>query len=90
MSWGIHQCHDHDQDDDLRPAPVLFSDSFDADTSEIDVRFGAGNGIEDYSAQFGYDQRRWHSAAPNATGGSTRGLRVAVNKADATAGGAAG
>ncbi|MBI2946998.1 MAG: hypothetical protein HYY23_05090 [Verrucomicrobia bacterium] len=80
------------KDNDLASAPVLFADNFDADSAgNWSTLFGANNNVPDYAAQFAYD----YSAdsippAPNSSGGSTRGLRVTVNKADATASGAAG
>jgi len=80
------------KDNEVAPAPILFSDNFDTDSSGNWITlFGANNNVPDYAAQFAYD----YSAdsvppSPNSSGGSTRGLRVTVNKADATASGAAG
>lgn len=78
-------------DDDLEARPVLFAEDFNADTSaNWQIRFGAGNNIQDYQARFAYD----YSAdgippAPHGNG-DTKGLRLTVNKDEGTATGAAG
>ncbi|MBI4328203.1 MAG: hypothetical protein HY674_23485 [Chloroflexi bacterium] len=70
------------QDDDLPPAPILFEDNFDTDSSaNWTIRFGANDGVEDYTALFSYD----YSAesippAPHSTGDTTLGLFLQVNK----------
>lgn len=79
-------------DDELPTENVIFTDNFDRDSSgEWVVRFGANNAVDgDYLALFGYDYSAdGIPAAPN-TGGATTGLKVTVNKFDATAAGAAG
>jgi hypothetical protein len=80
------------KDNDLAAAPVLFADNFDTDSSTNWITlFGANNNVPDYAAQFAYDYSADNiPPSPNASGGSTRGLRVTVNKADATPSGAAG
>jgi hypothetical protein len=79
-------------DDDQRPAPVLFADDFNTDTSaNWTIRFGANNNIADYDALFAYDYSADSvPAAPHSVGGDTKGLRLTVNKKDSTASGAAG
>jgi hypothetical protein len=74
--------------DDERPeGSVLFSDDFDTDSSgSWERRFGAGNGIEDYTVDFRYDYSAdGIGAAPHSDAGSTLGLRATVNKNDTTA-----
>jgi hypothetical protein len=78
-------------DDDHEVKPILFADTFESDTSaNWAVQFGANNGLQDYSAQFAYD----YSAdgidpAPHGNG-TSKGLKVTVNKDEASASGAAG
>ncbi len=78
------------RDDEQQPGPVLFSDDFDTDTSaNYTVRFGAVNGVDDKLVAFNYDYSLdGIASAPNSSGGSTRGLKVTVNK-DATGSAAA-
>ncbi len=70
------------QEDDLPPAPILFEDNLDTDSSaNWTIRFGANDGVEDYTALFSYD----YSAesippAPHSTGDTTLGLFLQVNK----------
>jgi hypothetical protein len=79
------------RDDDLRAAPVLFEDKFDTDSSaNWAVRFGANNNIEDYDALLAYDYSADGIAAAPGSGGTTRGLKISVNKRDPTASGIAG
>ncbi|MEW6159169.1 MAG: Calx-beta domain-containing protein [Verrucomicrobiota bacterium] len=80
------------KENDLPDATVLFSDTFDTDTSpNWNIKFAAGNNIPDYRAQFAYDYSQdGIPPAPNSQGGTTTGLKVTVNKDDGTAGGAAG
>ncbi len=63
---------------------VLFSDAFETDTSaQWDVLEGSGTGVSDYTAQFGFDYSTLGiSSAPNSAAGTTRGLRLSVNKND--------
>ncbi len=71
------------RDDDLPPAPVLFSDDFDTDTSSRwQLQFGANNEIEDYAAEFAYDYG-WDGIPPAPGSVTTSGLRMRVNKFDA-------
>jgi len=78
------------RDDESAPGPIIFADDFDSDTSpNYGVRFAAVNGIDDKIVAFNYD----YSAdgippAPHTIGGTTRGLKVTVNK-DATGSAAA-
>ncbi len=74
------------QDDDLPPAPILFEDNFDTDSSvNWTIRFGANDGVEDYTALFGYDYSAdGIPSAPHSTGGTTLGLFLQVNKNDGT------
>jgi hypothetical protein len=70
------------QDDETDPGPVLFSDDFEADSSaNWTVRFGAGNGIDDYTAEFAYDYGLdGIPPAPHSAAGTTKGVRLKVNK----------
>src|SRR5439155_3433122 len=78
------------RDDELPSATVLLYDEFNIDTSgNYTLRFGSGNGIDDYTTNWVYD----YSAdgiptAPN--GADPFGLKVTVNKNEATALGGAG
>jgi hypothetical protein len=78
------------RDDEQQPGPVIYSDDFDTDTSgSYVVRFGAVNGVDDKLVAFNYDYSAdGIPSAPNSSGGSTRGLKVTVNK-DATGSAAA-
>jgi len=80
------------KDDDLPEAMSLFADDFDADSSaQWAVLFGAANEIPDFTAEFAYDYGfDGIDPSPRSTGGTTRGLRLAVNKDDPTGSGAAG
>jgi hypothetical protein len=75
---------------------VLFSDAFDNDTSANWSLFDdSGNGTSDFTAQFAFDYgTTTYTAngvssrippAPNSAGGTTRGLKLTVNKNDNTA-----
>jgi len=79
------------RDDEQPPGPILFSDDFDSDTSaNYAVRFGAVNGIDDKVVLFNFDySTEGLPSAPHSVGGTTRGLKVTVNKNDATASAAA-
>ena len=70
------------RDDDRAAGTVLFSENFDTDVSaNWTALFGSGNGVTDFSAQFGYDYAL--DGLPPAPGSSgTTGLRVTVNKDD--------
>lgn len=80
------------RDDEMPPGPVLFSDDFDSDTSaNYTVQFSAENGIDDKTVAFNYDYSLdGLPPAPHSDGGTTRGLKLAVNKNEGTANGAAG
>ena len=65
------------------PDTVVFSETFEADTSsDWGALFSAGNSVKDYLAVFAYDASI--DSIPASPGGSTRVLKVTVNK-DATA-----
>lgn len=73
------------RDDDVPPETVLFSDNFDGDTSaQWQFQFGAGNGTQDYAAEFAYDYS-WDGIPPAPGSVSSTGLRLRVNKFDAEA-----
>ncbi len=76
----------------LPPETVLFSDNFDTDTSSNwTQRFGSTNGFEDFTFTFNYDYSLDSiPSAPHSTNGTTRGLKMTVNKLDSTPLGAAG
>lgn len=78
------------RDDEQPSFPVLFSDDFDSDHSaNYTIQFGADNAQQDYLADFNFDYgAAGIPSAPHSQGGSTRGLKITVNK-DAT-GSAAG
>ena len=63
---------------------VLYSDDFDTDTTaQWDVFEGSGSGVPDFSAQFNFDYSTLGiPSAPNSAGGTTRGLKLTVNKDD--------
>lgn len=70
-------------------APV-FTDNFDTDSSaNWQIVFGAANSIEDYDANFAYDYSADSIPPSPSSGGTTKGLKVTVNKKDATGTGAA-
>lgn len=72
-----------------------FNDNFDSGTSSAnwDVFDGSGNGVSDYTTDFSYDYSQYFSSfngstippAPNTFNGTTRGLKLTVNKNDAIA-----
>lgn len=69
---------------------VLFTDSFDTDTAGAwTLRKGMGNGVDDYTVAFAYDYVNGDGIPP-APNGSGLGLKMTVNKLEATALGAAG
>jgi hypothetical protein len=75
------------RDDETTPnTPVLFSEDFDVDHSaNYTVRFGADNGVDDKLVDFNFDySTAGIPIAPHTTNGTTRGLKLTVNK-DATA-----
>lgn len=85
-------------DDEVASAPILFADNFSGDPStNWVVRFGSGNGIDDFrineqvitlpTTPYDYSAEGI-PAAPN--GNDTLGLKVTVNKDEATALGGAG
>jgi hypothetical protein len=78
-------------DDDREAQPVLYAESFETDSAaNWQVQFGAGNNLLDYRAQFAYDYGA-DSIEPAPHGnGATKGLKVTVNKDEASATGAAG
>lgn len=75
---------------------IVFSDDFDSYSSPsvvtaagtnngYKILYGASTGVSDFSATFGYDySANSIPVAPNTTNGSTKGLKLVVNK-DATA-----
>ena len=78
-------------DDEYPAETVLWSDSFNTDSSaNYTVQFASGNSVSDYSANFAYDYAA--NSVPSAphSGGDTHGLQLNVNKGDGTALGAAG
>ncbi len=79
-------------DSALPPEEILFSDNFDTDTSSNwTQRFGSTNGFEDFTFTFNYDYSLDSiPSAPHSTNGTTRGLKMTVNKLDSTPLGAAG
>jgi hypothetical protein len=78
------------RDDEQPVAPVVFADDFDSDTSgNYGVQFSAVNGVDDKTILFNYDYSADSiPSAPNSVGGTTRGLKLLVNK-DATGSAAA-
>jgi hypothetical protein len=79
------------RDDEIPAFPVLLSDDFDADHSaNYTVVFGAENGVDDKIVDFNFDYSTIGiPSAPHSEGSTTRGLKLQVNKNDAT-GSAAG
>lgn len=71
------------RDDELAPAPVLFADNFENDTSASWItRFGANDGLYDATTTFAYDYvANGIPLAPHSVAGTTKGLWVGVNKA---------
>lgn len=78
-------------DDELGFERVLWSDNLDSTDSATNyaVLFGAVNGIQDYSLTFG-SEYSFDGVVPAPGGTSTKGVRMTVNKDEATAEGAAG
>lgn len=79
-------------DDELpsETGQILFSENFDTDSSASwTIRSGMGNGVEDQLVGFAYDYVSL-DAIPPAPNGSNLGLKMTVNKFEATALGAAG
>ncbi|MBI2928207.1 MAG: hypothetical protein HYY24_21265 [Verrucomicrobia bacterium] len=74
----------------LAQAPtVLFSDDFDRDTAASwDVFDGSDDDVPDYSAEFNYDYSK-DGIPPIVAGGTTRGVKLTVNKLDDSPAGAA-
>lgn len=72
------------RDDEQPPAPVLFADDFETDSSSgWGMRFGATNGLFDATVIFATDYgQRNIPPAPRSAPGATRGLFVQVNKND--------
>lgn len=83
-------------DDEVLPeTTVLYSENFNTDNSaNWTMRFGSGNGIEDYRYQFSYDYASGATppAIPPAphSSGDTLGCYLTVNKDEGSALGAAG
>ncbi len=85
-------------DDETPPAPVLFADDLNGDSSlNWTLRFGSGNDIDDYRINeipMYFMPIPWdystESYPPAPNGADTLGLKVSVNKDDVTAAGAAG
>lgn len=75
LGWNVHT---------LTAATVLYSDDFDADTSANWAVFNEGqNGTPDFDVKFSFDYSAVGiPAAPNTVGGTTRALRLTVNKND--------
>jgi hypothetical protein len=72
-------------DDDLpsEAGKILFQDPLTDDTSaNWSLLFGSNNNIDDYTAAFGYDFASF-DAVPAAPNGSSFGLKLTANKADA-------
>ncbi|MBL9169320.1 MAG: hypothetical protein JNN07_16390 [Verrucomicrobiales bacterium] len=65
-------------------AATVFQDDFEADSSAAWLVFdGAETGPSDFEARFNFDySTQGIPPAPHSSGGSTRGLRLTVNKAD--------
>lgn len=75
--------------EDPTTTPV-FADNFDTDSSaNWQIVFGAANNISDYDAHFAHDYSADGIPPAPHSGGSTKGLKVTVNKKDETATGAA-
>lgn len=80
------------RDNEFPPATELFADDFETDSSvNYSIRFGANNGLADYTAAFAYDYTaQGISPAPHTSSATTRGLFLQVNKGEGTALGSAG
>jgi hypothetical protein len=74
-------------------AQVLFEESFDTDTSSAwTVVAGSGDGVDDYTVQFGFDYGAVSYTsggvtqnippAPNSPGGTTKGVYITINNND--------
>src|SRR6266487_2553765 len=72
---------------------ILFSENFDTDTSARWIWFnGSADGTPDFTVQFAFDYgtnryiangvTNFIPPAPNSTGGTTRGVKLTVNKDD--------
>ena len=72
---------------------ILFSDNFDTDTSAQWTKFnGSADGVPDFTVQFAFDYStnryvangvtNFIPTAPNSIGGTTRGVKLTVNKDD--------
>ncbi len=66
---------------------VVFSDDFDTDSAArwnvFDAAAGDVSGVSDFEATFNYDYSTVGiPAAPNSTGGTTRGVRLSVNNVE--------
>lgn len=63
---------------------LLFSENFDADISAPwNVFDGSGTGVADFTAEFNFDYSTLGiPAAPNSTGGTTRGVKFTINNND--------
>jgi hypothetical protein len=73
-------------DDDMPAETVLWSDNFNTDTSaNWTVQFASNDGLPDYSAQFNYDYSADGLPPAPHSGADTHGLKVTVNKGDASA-----
>ncbi len=69
------------RDDETADAVELFSDDMNStDASDWIVLNSSGDGVEDFTAEFGFDYGFSIPPAPNSTDGSTRGLRLTANK----------
>lgn len=78
------------RDDEGPTTAPIFADNFDSNTSaNWQVVFGAANNIEDYDALFAHDYSADNIPAAPRSAGTTKGLKVTVNKKEATATGAA-
>jgi hypothetical protein len=69
-------------DNEYAPAPALFSDAFETDSSASWVAlFWANNGLSDATTLWAVDYSQWGiPTAPHTTNGTQRGLMVTVNK----------
>ena len=78
-------------DSTLPPEIVLFSDNFNTDTSSSwTLRFGSTNGFDDYTVEFNYDYSADSIPPAPHSAGDTHGLKMRVNKIEASPFGAAG
>jgi hypothetical protein len=79
-------------DDEVAPGPIAYAENFNnpANSNLWNLKFAARNGLADYSADFGYDYTALGVPASPNGGGDTLGLRLTVNKTEASALGGAG